>query len=68
MKENKKKICEALLPVLKMTRNLYDLENLEFNPKTEIVTATFTNGYKKYANVCMDSGTSMIKDILNQIV
>lgn len=68
MKENKKEICEALLPVLKMTRNLYDLENLEFNPETEIVTATFTSGYKKHANVCMDSGTSMIKDILNQIV
>ena len=68
MKENKQEICKALLPVLKMTHNLYDLESLEFNPETEIVTATFTSGYKKHANVCMDSGTSMIKDILNQIV
>lgn len=68
MRENKKEICEALLPVLKMTRNLYDLESLEFNLETETVTATFTNGCKKHVNVCMDSGTSMIKDILNQIV
>lgn len=68
MNENKQEICKALLSVLKMTRNLYDLESLEFSPDTEIVTATFTSGYKKYANVCMDSGTSMIKDILKQIV
>lgn len=68
MKENKQEICKALLPVLKMTRNLYDLESLEYNPEDEIVTATFTSGYKKHANVCMDSGTSMIKDIISQIV
>lgn len=34
----------------------------------EIVRATFENGYSKEANVTMDSGTAMIKDIIKQIL
>lgn len=34
----------------------------------KVVTATFLNGVEKHANVAMDSGTSMIRDIIAQIV
>jgi hypothetical protein len=65
--EDKKAICKALVPVLRMTRNLYDLKDLDYDPDTETVTATFENGTKT-ANVAMDSGTAMIRDIIGQIV
>lgn len=69
--ENKKEIVKALLPVLKMTDNLSDLADLEYQkvgPWTEVVVATFRNGAKKTANVSMDSGTSLIKDVIDQII
>lgn len=72
--ENKKEICKALLPVLQMTRNLSDLIDLEYKiieneyNKDETVIAYFENGSIKVANVSMDSGTSMIRDIIKQIV
>lgn len=65
--EDKQKILDLLLPALKETRNLEDLISLRYDYKTEIVAAEFPNGFK-YANVAMDSGTAMIKDIINQIV
>ena len=70
MSEDKQKICDLLLPALQSTRNLYDLVDLKYekNGHNEIVTAIFRNGYKKYATVDIDSGTTMIKDILRQIV
>lgn len=67
-REDKRAICKALLPVLQMTRNLSDLVSLEYDTSREIVVATFDNGYTKRANVAMDSGTAMIKDILKQIL
>lgn len=77
--EDKAKICELLLKTLQATRNLHDLVSLEYckhdhDPNypnyngLETVTATFANGYKKKVNVEMDSGTSMIKDILKGIL
>ena len=68
--EDKQKICDLLLPALQATRNLYDLEKLTYfkHGDVERVTATFRNGYDKHANVSMDSGTSMIRDIIKQIV
>lgn len=68
MKEDKQRICTALLHTLQATRNLYDLADLSYDPETEIVTATFLSGYTKRANVAADSGTSMIVDIIRQIV
>lgn len=66
--ENKQKICELLLPALQETRNLYDLANLTYDEEREVVIAEFTSGYTKRANVAMDSGTSMIRDIIYQIL
>ena len=65
--EDKQEICKKLIPVLQLTRNLYDVVDLTFDPKTELVTATFSSGFTKKANVAMDSGTSMIRDIIGQI-
>ena len=60
-------ICRALLPVLRMTRALRDLENLEYHGDTEEVHAVFRGGYTKKINVACDSGLAMIKDIVNKI-
>lgn len=64
--EDKQKICDLLLPALRATRGLHDLEALEYNDHCEIVIATFSGG-KKIANVAGDSGVAMIKDIIRQI-
>lgn len=66
--ENKQEILNLLLPALQATRNLYDLKSLEFDKEREEVIATFTNGHTKRANVALDSGTAMIKDVLKQII
>lgn len=71
MHEDKQLICDLLLPALQATGNLHDLVSLEYeriSDSRETVTATFANGYSKRANVSMDSGTSMIRDIIKQIV
>lgn len=69
--ENKKLICEKLLSLLQYTDNLSDLYDLQYKKLDngdEIVEATFLNGSTKKANVTMDSGTSMIHDIIGQII
>ncbi|HCR83892.1 MAG TPA: hypothetical protein DIW07_10860 [Lachnospiraceae bacterium] len=65
--EDKQKICDLLLPALQATRGLSDVVKLEYDGAQEIVTATFENGYQKTANVAMDSGTAMIRDVIYQI-
>lgn len=60
-------ICRALLPVLRMTRALRDLKDLEYHGDTEEVHAVFGCGYTKKINVACDSGLAMIKDIVNKI-
>ena len=66
--ENRQQICKSLLPVLQQTRYLCDLVDLELDPETELVTATFAGGYTKKANVTADSGIAMIVDIIRQIM
>lgn len=67
MMENKQRILDLLLPALRATRNLHDLWDLRYDPKTDTVTAVFENGSEKHAHVAMDSGTSMIRDVIGQI-
>ena len=64
--EDKQKICNLLLPALQATRGLHDLLSLEYDHKTEFVTAVFENGSKRI-NVNMDSGTAMISDIMRAL-
>ena len=68
MREDKQKICDLLLPALQATRNLHDLQELEYSEERELVYAKFKSGYQKVVNVAMDSGTAMIRDIVKQIV
>lgn len=65
--ENKQEILNLLLPVLQATRNLHNLKSLEYSEETGMVIASFPDG-KKFADVEGDSGTSMIRDVIGQIV
>lgn len=65
--ENKQEILDLLLPALQATRNLHNLISLTYDTEKEVVMACFAGG-KKLANVCGDSGTSMIRDVIGQIV
>lgn len=66
--EDKKKICEMLLPVLQETRGFKDLISLKYEQEgsNEIVVATYYNGYQKVANVTADSEAAMIIDVIKQ--
>lgn len=66
--EDKQKILDTLLIPLRETRALHDLCFLEYDWDREVVVATFENGFTKTANVAMDSGIAMIRDLLAQIV
>ena len=66
--EDKQKICDLFLVTLQNTRNLFDLNELKYDSDKETVTAIFANGGTKVINVAMDSGTSMIKDIILHVV
>lgn len=63
-REDKQLICEYLLEALKLTRGQSDLEMLDYDSETEIVTGTYNNGGKVRINVACDSGVSMIRDIM----
>ena len=65
--EEKAAVCALLLPALQATRNLHDLEALEYDEGKETVRARFAFG-SKVINVAADSGTSMILDIILKIV
>ena len=69
MDEDKQKICDLLLPALQATRGGSKLVNLVYTaePHKENVTAVFQGGWKKVANVTMDSGTALIYDVMRQI-
>lgn len=67
MKEDKQKICDLLLATLQATRNCADLLSLTFDAETEIVTGKFDGGCIRRVNVACDSGTSMIRDIMNNL-
>lgn len=64
-RENKQKICRMLAAVIQQTRGGDDLKSLEYDEKTEIVTAYFAGGGKRRINVACDSGFAMMKDIIN---
>lgn len=65
--ERKQEILNLLLPALQATRNLHDLVSLDYDEGKEMVIASFVGG-KRLVNVAGDSGTSMIRDVIGQIV
>ena len=66
--EDMQLICTLLVVALRETEALHDLYMLSYDKEKEKVTATFMDGRVKYANVALDSGTAMIRDIIAQIV
>lgn len=67
--ESKAMICKALLPVLQMTREFCDLIDINYEEleTKEVVSCCFKCGTVKYVDVSADSGTAIIKDILNNL-
>lgn len=65
--ENKHRICQLLCALLKETRDLHDLEELEYVPEKELVYASFRVNAFKVIDVTADSGIAMIKDIVNHL-
>jgi hypothetical protein len=65
--EDKREIYRLLLATLQATYSASDLVDLEYDGEAEIVTATFASGGFRRINVAMDSGTAMIRDIVNHI-
>ena len=65
--ENKQLICDRLLECLYLTRQFYDLIDLDYIKESEIVVAHFEGGHKIEVNVACDSGVAMIKDIIRGI-
>lgn len=75
--ENKQAICDALLPVLKMTEGLQDLESMEYRHDIpisgiEVVICTFRKPLDfSFQRVIVDvtdaEGSELIKTIINRI-
>lgn len=65
--EDKQKICDLLLKTCQATYSAHDLVSLEYDAEREIVTATFASGGTRDINVAMDSGTAMIRDVMNHL-
>ena len=67
--ENKQLICDLLCATLQATRDQHDLKSLtyqELDEDTQHVTIAWENGGTS-VNVSLDSGISMIRDILKAL-
>jgi hypothetical protein len=64
--EDKQKILNYLKKALQATDNASDLIGLTYIPDKEYVIIYFKNGMR-VVNVHMDSGTAMIKDVVNHL-
>ena len=70
MYEDKVMLCHLFLMVLQATEHFNDLKDLHysrFSSDEEIVTAVFKGGFTRDVNVSMDSGATMLYDILRQL-
>lgn len=66
-KENKKEILIRLKVLLKATRAGDDIKKLVLSEDENFVTIIWENGYKKDVCVEADSGTALIRDMLDAI-
>lgn len=69
MEENKQEILDTLLPALQKTRNQHDLASLQLVQERgeEFVIIRYAGGYTDRANVTLDSGLAMIRDVLRRL-
>ena len=67
--ENYQAICDTLCSTLRLTRQFNDLESLKHiqEGKERYVVAKFDGNYTKRIRVTMDSGSAMIKDVVNHL-
>lgn len=66
--ENKQEILDLLLKALQATRQFSDLTALKYSAADEMVYVDFDSGpNKRKINVAMDSGISMIRDVVNNL-
>lgn len=63
--EDKQRICDLLCDALRLTDAYGDLEMITYNGSKETVAVIFESGYTRCINVAMDSGMSMIRDIVH---
>lgn len=63
--EDKQRICDLLCDALRLTDAYGDLEMITYNENKETVAVIFESGYTRNINVAMDSGMSMIRDIVH---
>ena len=64
--EDKQKIMNLLCMALQATDNASDLISLTYLPHEDSVIARFQHG-RRQINVAMESGTAMIKDVVNHL-
>jgi hypothetical protein len=64
--EDKQKILNLLCRALQATDNAGDLLSLTYLPHEDSVILRFENGRWR-VNVAMDSGTAMIRDVVNNL-
>lgn len=65
--EDKQMICNQLCSTLRYTRNAADVLEIIYDKDRETATVIFESGNKRVVNVAMDSGTAMIRDIINNL-
>lgn len=65
--EDKQAICDALYKTLKLTRAGSDIKALWYDKESETVEIVFKSGLKWPVNVNADSGSAMIRDVMNYI-
>lgn len=64
--EDKQKILNLLCRTLQATDNASDLVSLTYLPHEDVVIVRFENGRRR-VNVALDSGTAMIRDVVNNL-
>lgn len=64
--EDKQKILNLLCRTLQATDNASDLLSLTYLPHEDVVIVRFENGRRR-VNVALDSGTAMIRDVVNNL-
>ena len=67
MEENKQIICDFLRMTLRHTDNAHDVCDIQYDAEKETATVLFESGGKRVVNVAADSGTAMIRDIMNNL-
>lgn len=70
MNENMRKqdICDKLCEALKLTDSQSGLKMLDYDRKTQTITAMYDDGYSYKINVDIDSGLAMIFDIIHSMI